>query len=310
VKRLALSLALALAGCSTQPTGAGEPIVVYGGTFFPGPLPGSPPPDGGTPTAPDVTDVQSLDDVFKPGQAGRSMSGDVTDDASAIAVRFPDLGTGYWVVVPGAPDPNAPGSLSWTMTFDVGYGLPTGLNTLSFAAVSASGASGSQLELPVCIDTIFPDNLNACDVSLKPPAAVLSLAWDTPVDLDLQLVTPSGVVVSPEHPTTSVDGGTGPDVGELDMDSAANCAPSAVNREDIVWQGAPDPGQYLAYANLFSACGQESVRFTLTLYLAEPVDGGSALQPQLTTSGELLAADANGGVGLGLYLTAFSFPYP
>ena len=165
----------------------------------------------------------------------------------------------------------------------------------------------------MCVDGTVPDNYNACNVTLAPPAAVLSLAWDTPVDLDLELQTPSGVLVSPKHPSTNVgtDAGAGPGPGDgvLDRDSDSNCTPDHVNREDIVWKTAPATGTYLVYADLFSACGQPSVRFTATLYVAQPTDGGSALVQALQTSGELLAVDANGGAGLGLYLASFSFPF-
>jgi hypothetical protein len=142
---------------------------------------------------------------------------------------------------------------------------------------------------------------------------VISLSWDAPVDLDLQVVTPSGVVVSPKHVTTSAnaDAGVGAGAGALDRDSDANCVPDGLDREDLVWsKAAPAPGLYLAYASLFSACGQPSVRFTLSLYVAEPVDGGHTLARKLQTSGELLSTDANGGTGLGLYVAAITFPFP
>ena len=127
MKRAAAALLVALAGCSGQAiTGAGEPIVVRGATFVPGPLPGSPPPDGGSPQNPDggaqsptVTAITSVNNLFFPGQAGASYGGDVTDDATAIAVRFADLGTGYWVFVPGPPDDTDPGNLTWSMTFEI-----------------------------------------------------------------------------------------------------------------------------------------------------------------------------------------------
>jgi hypothetical protein len=309
-RRLLLALLLTLTRCDAEPTGIGEPLFVYGAQFYPGRLPGSPPPDGGTPLSPDVTSILSPYSGFTPGEAGRSMTGDVTDNASSVAVRFRDYGTGYWVFLPGPPDTNAPGSLSWSMTFDLAYNVPPGLTSLRFASLDSAGASGSQYDLPVCVDAVIPDNYNACNVALAPPAAVLSLAWDTPVDLDLELQTPSGVLINPKHPTTSasVDGGVEPGDGVLDRDSDANCLPDYVNREDIVWKTAPTPGTYLVYADLFSACGQSSVRFTATLYVAQPVDGGSALVQRLQVAGELLAIDANGGAGLGLYLESFTFP--
>lgn len=313
-RAILLPLLVAIAGCSSEPSlsGIGEPLFVYGATFVSGPLPGTPPVDGGAPATPGVTSINSTNNVLHLGQGGVSLSGDVTDDTTAVAVRFPDAGTGYWLFVPGPPDGTSPGSLTWSMTMDVGYTAPLGLETLSFAAVNAAGVAGTQNELEVCMDSLVPDDLNACAHAIAPPATVLSLAWDAPVDLNLELVTPSGVVVSPTHPSTSATNAPGPNDGVLDRNSGSGCAPSYVKREDIVWQGTPAAGQYLAYANLFSACGQSSVRFTLTLYVAEPVDGGKqmALQPKLQQSGELLALQASGGAGMGLYVAAFSLPDP
>jgi hypothetical protein len=311
-------LLLALAGCSGQPAlpGLGEPIVVRDATFIPGPLPGTPPLDGGAPDGgplptPRVTTIQSVNNAFKAGQAGAGYAGDVSDDATAVAVRFPDLGTGYWVFVPGPPDATDPGNLTWSMTFDIAGNAPPGLHTLRFAAVGQGGASGGQVDQPVCIDAPIPDNFNACVPSRPPPAAVLSLSWDAPVDLDLQVVTPGGAVVSPKHPTTHQgDGGVGPGDGALDRDSDANCVADGLNREDLVWKAAPAPGLYIANASLFSACGQPAVRFTLSLFVAEPVDGGQTLSQKLRVSGELLASDANGGAGVGLFVAAVTFPFP
>jgi hypothetical protein len=308
--------ALASSSCDGAPTGIGEPIYVYGAQFIPGPLPGLPQTDGGLDAGvnPQVTSVSTPSIGLRPGEAGRSMTGDVTPDATSIAVRFQDAGTGYWVFSPGPPDTNALPDLGWSLTFDTGYDLPTGQQNLAFAALDATGAAGTQYLLPMCVGSILPDNYNACFPSDKPPVAVLSLSWDEPVDLDLQLQTPSGVLVDIEHPTTSAsaDGGVGSGVGVLDMDSDANCSPDHVNREDIVWQtGTPEPGTYLVYANLFSSCGQPAVRFTASLYVSAPTgDAGTSLVEVLSVPGELLAVDETGGAGLGLYLTSFTFPFP
>jgi hypothetical protein len=308
--------ALAVSACDGAPTGIGEPIYVYGAQFVPGPLPGLPQPDGGAGgdagVDPQVTAVSTPSIGLRPGEAGRSMTGDVTPDATSIAVRFLDAGTGYWVFLPGPPDESAVPDLGFSMTFDTGYDLPTGQQNLAFAALDATGDAGTQYLLPMCVGSTIPDDYNACFPSNAPPVAVLSLSWDEPVDLDLQLQTPDGVLVNIDHPTTSAspDAGVGPGVGVLDMDSDASCSPDHVNREDIVWQkGTPEPGTYLVYANLFSSCGQPAVRFTASLYVAEPVgDGRTSLVQVLSVPGELLAVDENGGAGLGLYLTSFTFP--
>lgn len=307
------AVVVAIASCSGEPSlsGAGEPILVQGATFIQGTLPGTPPPPDGGAVSPDVTLVTSANNAFIQGQAGVSFGGDVTDDATSLAVSLADAGTGYWVFAPGGPDPTEPGDLTWSMTCAIGANAPPGLGTLLFAAVDANGNSGTQFQQPVCIDTAVPDNFNACAPTDAPPDTVISLTWDTPVALDLQLVTPAGVTVSPTHPTTAIspDAGT-TNLGVLDRNSDANCTTADVYREDIVWKKGttPDPGTYLAYANLFSACGKPIVHFTLSLYVSETTDGGYALVEKSQTSGQILAVDENGGGSLGLYVQSFTFP--
>ncbi|APR83762.1 Hypothetical protein A7982_09111 [Minicystis rosea] len=315
MKRALSIFALTLFGCSSEaaPTGFGEPIRVLDGVFKSGPLPGTPAVDGGTPAKPNVTAVNSANNILRPGQGNKNLTGVVTDDASAVAVRFADLGTGYWLVVPGAPDVSAPDALQWGMNLDVAADVPPGLHTLQFAAVDEKGNAGTQTDLLVCVDTPIPDNLNACDPSIAPPTTVVSLTWDAAVDLDLVVVLPSGQVVDAKHRTTApiTDAGVQPNPkkdGVIDRDSNSGCAIDGIRRENMVWQAEPLAGQYLVYANLFSACGQQAVRFTVTLYRAQPVDGGSALVETAHESGELLAIDANGGATKGLYVTAFSLP--
>src|SRR5262249_27119523 len=156
-------LALLAAGCSSEPSpsGLGEPIRVLDGVFKSGPLPGTPPSDGGTPVHPTVTAVNSVNNILRPGQGNKSLTGVVTDDASAVAVRLGELGSGYWLVVPGPPDITAPDALTFSMSLDVAGDAPPGLHTLRFAAVDDKGAAGTQTELLVCVDSPVPDNFNA-----------------------------------------------------------------------------------------------------------------------------------------------------
>jgi hypothetical protein len=319
VPLFAAGAAVSAASCSGQPapSGAGEPLVVLGATFVPGDLPGLPPPDGGAPgsgVAPEVTLVESASATFVQGQAGATFSGDVSGDATSVAVRFPNAGTGYWVFAPGGSDPTSPSDLTWSMTFDVADNAPTGLTSLRFAALDADGNGGTQIDQPACVDSLVPDNANACVPSRAPPVLVLSLQWDVPANVDIGLVTPSGVAVTPHHPTTSAatDGGVSADaggLGVLDRNSDANCVADGLNHEDIVWQsGTPEPGAYLAYADLFSACGQPSVRFTMTLWSQETTDGGFALVKKQQAQGEMFAVEANGGSAPGLYVMSFSLP--
>jgi hypothetical protein len=315
----AILLAFAAGACFGDglASGTGEPIVVESGSFQPGALPGTPPLDdaqidaGAMPTGTYVTELNSPNRVLFPGQAGRALSGLATGDSSSVGLRFGDLGTGFWVVTLGAEDPANPGQLGWSLLYDVARVIPAGLHPLLVTAIDAAGNSGTQQELVVCVDAPIPDNLNACDPTLEPPFMVLSLDWDANVDLELVLVTPDGKVVDPQHPTTApeTDAGVmpGPDDGVLDHASNEDCVIDGVRRDDIVWQHKPEPGTYLVYARLASACGLPATRFTASLWFATPTGPSTWTQTEaLAVSGEALADSASGDQGLGTYLTDFS----
>jgi len=324
MSRLAPSLACALAVAScggeqvSKTAALEEPIRVASGQFIAGALPGLPSTsdseDAGPGVTPLVSDVQVLTNTIAPGMAGLDFGGHASPNAQTVEVRFADLGTGYWVVPVGVPDPSANGALTWQFTADFGHDLAPGTHELLFAAVDANGASGTQLAVSFCVDTPVPDNLNACSPKIAPPAAVLSLTWNTAVDLDLIVRTPSGVTVGGKNvttapPGTSVKAASSGSNGVLDHDSNRNCAIDGIQREDIVWQTPPAAGAYGVWADLFGACGRPAVNFTATLWIAEPgADGGRRLveQPPLAV-GELVASQANGGTAPGLYLGSFNF---
>jgi hypothetical protein len=297
VKRALLMLGL-LAGCDGTPSESGldEPLRVRAGTFVEGALPSAA--DGAR-----VTVIETLNNVIFPGQAGKRITGRTTPGATTVAMRFKELGTGFYRVVTENPDPSAGGELTWNATLDFARALPVGLHTLQFVAFDAAGQPGVLREVPVCLASAVPDNLNGCDSTIAPPAAVLSLTWDTNVDLDLQVLTPEGKLVDGKHPSTNKDALNDPRTGRLDRDSNPYCAVDGLRRESLVWQGAPEAGTYLVYANLFDACSQAAVRFTATLYLAE----GGRLVEKVSQAGQLLSADANGGSKVGLYLTDLNF---
>lgn len=311
--------ALALAGaCGGEEAtlGLNEPLRVVGGTFREGALPGASPSASGAP-GPQVTTLESVNNILRPRQGSKRVGGRTTPDAYVVGMRFADLGTGYWEIGVDAPDPTAGGELTWEAECALGDGAPPGLHRLLFAAIDGAGNAGPQRELKVCVTPPYPDNLNACDPTIAPPEAVLALSWDADVDLDLVLVTPGGKTLNAKHPTTaplSESGvptlpATAPGVGVLDRDSSAGCALDGVRREHVVWQGKPTAGTYLVYASLFDACGQSSVRFKVSLLLPEdrPDGQGKQLVEKLSVPGELIALDAQGGASLGLFVTQFSF---
>lgn len=311
---LAMLAALAVAGCTgvDPDLGFNEPIHVKPGTFKVGELPGEPPPAPDAPQVePRITLIESLNNVLAPGQTEKALLGRASERAVAVGIRFADLGTGYWVAPAGSPEPSVPGERVWRLGFEIARDVPPGLHPLRLAAIDEAGNAGSQSELTVCVTSPIPDNLNACDSTIAPPAAVLSIAWDNDADLDLGLVLPSGKLVDSKHPTTASGEPLTPDPskdGVLEHDANAACARDLTRRENVVWQEPPAAGTYLVYVNLFAPCGEQAVRFVVTLHLREErADGTFTLVESARVAGELLAAQANGGADQGLYVTAVSF---
>ncbi len=323
MKRLILPL-VCLAACSSQstPSGLGEPVrASYGLTsnaqFRAGALPGSPPLttaealSGVQPALPS-TSVNVAGSVIQEGDSGFTIGGIATGQAVAVGIRFLGLGSGYWVLPVTGEDPTSPGNYTWGATLDFGAAIPSGFQSLAVVAIDANGHGGSQETTKLCVASDIPDNLRECSPTSTPPATVLSLAWDTPVDLDLRVVTPSGKIVDPKHPSTAdaVNGKidpTAPNTGVFDTDALRGCIDTGHRRENLVWQDAPDPGVYFVYASLYDACGQADVHFTLSLNQPEAVpDGGTPLLGQtFERSGELLAVSADAGASLGLFVTEF-----
>jgi hypothetical protein len=255
-----------------------EPLIVEGGQFFPGDLPVS---DAG----PSGVLVNNLDGIVRAGQAAVSVTGDTGPGSFSVLMRFADLGTGYWSVPVGVPDLLMPGSLTWAATFDFGWNIPVGTHNLLFAAMDMQGRAGPAVVNPLMVETYTP----------KGPL-VISLAWDSAADLDLHVHTPDGFDLNPKFPSTDPDAGSkpGPQAGMIDRDSNANCVQDNFRQEDAVWQNLPVSGAYLIYVDMFSACGAASADFKVTVS-----QQGKAPH---TVPGRLLASDADGASGPGLFV--------
>jgi len=316
--------ALAAAACTGAQVSAtqalDEPIRIESGQFIAGNLPGLPPStsdaggDSGAGSNPQVTDVTLANTAVQPGGAGFVLSGHTTPTAQAVALRFAGLGSGYWVVPVGPPDPSDGNLPTWQCVADFGRDIAPGFHDLLFAAVNTNGVSGTQYDQPLCVDTPVPDNLNACAPRRTAPAAVLSLSWDAPVDLDLIVQDPSGATLGGKIRAQAADGGVPASAtptatnGVLDHDSNANCAIDNIDREDIVWQKEPLHGTYQVWVDLYSACHQPGATFTVSLWRAQQgADGGTHLAEQqpLIAIGEETAGQATGGASQGLYVGAF-----
>jgi hypothetical protein len=325
VKRFAGScLLLALVACSGTPrtAGLGEPLRVnYGGgqnaQFRAGDLPGEKPLTSAQtlanvmPTLPTLS-LNVVSNVVHESDTGFTLNGSTSSQAVAVGVRFLDLGSGYWVLPVTGQDPTQPGTFTWSASLDFGGDIPAGFHQLAVVAIDSTGHAGTQTESDLCVSSDIPDNLSACSGGVKPPNTVVSMVWDTPVDLDLRVITPEGKIVDPKHPSTAlaVNGIVDPSAagtGIFDTDAERDCVDTGHRRENLVWQDPPAPGRYSIYASLYSACGQSSVRFTASLNRPGPAEDGGVHQlvQIFARSGELLAADADAGTTLGLFVTEF-----
>ncbi|GAC1359184.1 MAG: hypothetical protein NVSMB47_11990 [Polyangiales bacterium] len=280
----ALALATVLGACGESvraPTGLGEPLRVENGQFFGGALPTGA-------AGPAVLTIDSADDRVRQGALRRKLSGNAKSGAAAIALRFADTGSGYWVVPVGPPDPQTEGDLTYEIVYDLARSAPLGRHPLQLSAVDEAGRWGPPSELPLEVASLIPAG-----------HVVISLEWDADVDLDLQVTTPEGKRVDPKHPTTAtdLDGGVDaatPGLGVIDRDSNGGCVIDGLRAESLAFKGAAPPGRYRVAVDLFDACGRDATRFTSQVR----VDGALRLQ----RSGRLQAIDATGGSAPGLFV--------
>ena len=110
--------ALSCGESTDRSVGFDEPIRVAHGEFFAGPLPGSTPGSTNLGSSPKITSVTLANPAVLPGQAGKKIDGRASSSATAVALRFADMGTGYWVLPTGALDAQFPGEIGWQATCD------------------------------------------------------------------------------------------------------------------------------------------------------------------------------------------------
>jgi hypothetical protein len=305
----------------------GEPILVHGGQFIPGDLPGTV--GKGPKNRPEVINPgpgMYVGPTVYSGEANAVFIGDVTANASSVGIRLGTLGTGYWVLPVGGPDPDMGNDLSWSATIDFNPSDPPGNQILRIVAIAADGTAGEQSGTPLCIASRLPavpgsnsfviGTTSACSAdggnipsTSTTPAAVFSLTWDVNVDLDLHVITPDGLDVSAKGEPfvlPDLDGGAAPDASatpSIDRDSIAYCVVDAWREEDLLFPELPAPGStFQLHANLFSACDLPSVTFTMRVYREQ---GGQLVQ-KYSQTGVLPAIYATGS-GPGLYVSSYTF---
>jgi hypothetical protein len=274
--------------------------------------------DGGASVGHLVVTTAFVPDVAYPaGTNGIPVSGRATSDAVAVGVRFADMGSGYWVVPLGVVNQNFPGENDFGMNMAFNPGDPPGHHDLAFVALDSAGNAGNQHVTPVCIDTALPDNQHACFPANTPPSTVISLVWDANFDLDLHVVTPEGVDINAKtRPNLGSDGGatTPATAARIDRDSLDHCIPDGFREEDVSWPPSRTPGManlptkgvYLIYVDPFAACGQPSVRFTVTLSTLQGTCPDCRLVAHKPVSGELISSQVTGGSSPPTFVTQYS----
>lgn len=315
---LALAVAFGALGCSGETLSLGllEPFRIDSAQFQEGDLPGISP-DSPAAQAESGSKLPSLVSfsaltIVPPGAVDRAISGSATPGSVSVGLRFADLGTGYWVLPTTTADVFSENELAWGGLASYARQPAPGKHDLLGVAIDRKGRAGVQSRLNVCLLPEVPDNGNVCDPSKNPPKLVISLGWNSAVDLDLRVVTPDGKIVDAKHPTTALadaDGKVDPSVegtGRIVSDSNASCQIDGQQRENLVYQALPAAGKYLVYANLFEACDQPSVEFTLTVHSSIPSDDHFTQIETLRKSGGLQAVHANAGADLGTFLTQFT----
>ncbi len=166
----------------------------------------------------------------------------------------------HWQVTPAGFDFVVSDELLFGAELEFSHAIPSDALTVELQAVDAQGQAGPIISRTYAV---------ADDV---PPAQLLvSLAWDAPVDLDLHVELPSGVVVGSKNVNAyePVPGMITPPDGKTlggyhDFDSNQQCVLDLRNRENVVWAVSPPPGRYRVYAELFSACDAASVNFEVS----------------------------------------------
>jgi hypothetical protein len=294
---VAAGCALFLAACGEAaehaPSGLEEPFVAsyvpvretraVAAQFFQGELP------KGSSEGP-TTSITNRQSAVFPGTSGKRIGGNSGITATSVAMKFKDLGTGFWVVPTTIPDADLKGTILWDAQLSFSRNLPAGRLTLQVVSSDPDGHFGEPTEIPLVVQPTIPQ-----------APVVASLTWDTNADLDLQIMTPDGRTLDPKHPATTskVDGGYPPGTGVLDRDSNAGCVLDGIRRENVVWNDYPPPGIYLAKVDMFSACGEAVANFAFQIYVQGQPYGEAVV-------GRLLSIHADNG-GPGLAITNFQF---
>ncbi len=275
--RTLLSLAFVVGGgfaCDgvERHPGTNADFIVEGGYYFAEEQPR----DSGGPA---VLGAYLTQTTLRREQQDKSFNGVVGSSATSVAIALRGS-PGFWTVPVGLPPPESPGALGFDAPFSLGPNLRVGKHELLVWAFDEQGRAG-------------PESVTAFSIQDDEPDAELAvtLAWDTPSDLDLHLELPGGDEIYADNPVLVLEAQLSV---SLDVDSNADCVIDGRERERIALVGAPQRGRHLVRVDARSLCGESAAR-----YVVEVERSGSKI---LRIEGTALPSDTrfSGGRGAGL----------
>ncbi len=245
---------------------------------------------------PAVISVTNTRTEIFPGQRDKPVKGTLARESTAAAIGLAG-DAGYWIVVAGVPDLDAPELPTFHLDVSFSPALPTGPRNAVVRAVDADGRFGPPALVPlVSTETTTPAG-----------KLVVSLWWDTEADLDLHVVDPSGVEIWARNinsytaplPGDPVDPDAWQAGGILDFDSNGNCTIDGRRRENTIWKTSAPPGHYVVRVDTASLCQDITARWTVDVF-HEGAPVGSA-------EGQSIRADTRHSKGAGGGVTALEF---
>lgn len=240
------------------------------------------------------------------GASAVQLAGYTNEHASSVGFRLRGEGSGYWTTVVGPEDVFTPGSYDWSATVAFSTELAPGRYELQAVPFDEKGNAGVETVYKFCVESDFPDNGNACDPTIEPPAALAILRWNADVDLDLAVVSPKNVRYDRTNFSEVLDGDI---VAEIDGDSSSQCLLDGRRSESFVWYTQPKTGSWYVYANLFNSCGEGAVAYELTVYRRKKNDDGTySMREEKTFGGQFLRQQTQTSSADLLYLTRVNFP--
>lgn len=201
------------------------------------------------------------------GEAGVELDGRLGPGGVALHIKA-EGDDDHWLVAPDGFDFVIADELLWDAQLEFSHRIAGERVDVQLQAVDARGRAG-----PVeTIDfTILPD--------IPPAQLLISLGWDSPVDLDLHVELPDGTIVGPKNTNSLEPPPAGqippPDAwmegGVYDYDSNQQCRLDLRNRENVVWVQPPPAGRYRIFAHLFSPCEKPAVNLEVMVMLGSEV---------------------------------------